>query len=111
MFKIKLMSVINYLGSVLDSSKEHELFSENLKFGFDISVEYTSDSWMSKAGHSTSKFNNCTEFHWRYTDIFNVEPSDGVAFESDIHCTGCTRKIENIKSVTIVEADKLHNKY
>ena len=104
------MSVINYLGSVLDSSKEHELFSEK-SFGFDISVEYTSDSWMAKAGHSTSNFNNCTEFHWRYTDIFNVDPSDGVAFESDIHCTGCTRKIKDIKSVTIVEADKLHNRY
>lgn len=105
------MSVINYLGSVLDSTKEHELFPENGELGFDISVEYKSDSWMAKAGHPIQKFNNCTEFHWRYTDMFNEVSSDGVAFESDIHGTGCTRKIEYIKSVTIIDSVKVQEEY
>lgn len=96
---------ITYLGKDLDVSQEHELFSEN-EFGFNIQIKYTEDSWYPV---KEQRLFNFTEFHWRYTDIFNTEPSDGVAFESDIHCTGCTRKVNVIESVNIELANELHN--
>ena len=41
-------------------------------------------------------FNNCTEVHNGYD--FNCSK---IAFESDIHATGCTRNKYDIESVTI----------
>ena len=96
---------ITYLGNVLDPYKEHELFSEN-EHGFIIHIKYTESSWYPTKNESAFNF---TEFHWRYTDIFNVYPSDGVAFESDVHGTGFTRKINTIESVTIELADKIYD--
>ena len=101
--KIKII----YLGQELDTEKEHELISDN-EFGFKIDIKHTKESWYPVKEDTAY---NCTEFHWRYTDIFNPTPSEGVAFESDIHNTGFTRKINTIESVTIELADKLYNEY
>jgi len=98
---------IIYLGKELNPSEEHELFSEN-EFGFEIDIKYTGESWYPK---KEQKVFNLTEFHWRYTDIFNETPSDGVAFESDIHTTGFTRKIDTIEKVEIRLAEKLYESF
>mgnify|MGYP001558584137 CR=1 FL=1 len=98
---------IIYLGQVLDTENEHELFSNN-EFGFKIDIKHTKESGY-KVKEDTAY--NCTEFHWRYTDIFNPIPSNKVAFESDIHKTGFNREIKTIESVTIELADKLYEKF
>lgn len=95
---------IIYLGTELDSSVEHELFSNN-EFGFKITIGYTDESWYPIKEEIVFNF---TEFHWMYTDMFNITPSNGVAFESDIHGTGFTRKIDVISYVNIELADNLY---
>ena len=87
-----------YLGEEIDSTLEHELCSEN-EFGFDVTITYTPKSWMSVDNGSqlTCKIFNCTEVHNRYTSFHG----ERIAFESDIHCTGGTRDIEEIESVVI----------
>jgi hypothetical protein len=98
---------IIYLGKKLNPLEEHELFSEN-EFGFEIGIKYTEESWYPK---KEQRIFNFTEFHWRYTDIFNETPSDSVAFESDIHGTGFTKKICDIEKVEIRLAEKLHENF
>ena len=61
--------------------------------------------------HKKIQLNNCTEVHWRFTDIFNPEPSTKVAFESDIHSTGFNREIETIKIIEIKHSNKIEEKY
>lgn len=94
--KIKL----TYLGVPLDTSKEHELFSNN-EHGFTVTVKYTMESWMSqhKGEQEVDVFNNCTEVHFMY-ESFNGERKR-CAFESDIHKTGGNREINEIESITI----------
>jgi len=98
---------ITYLGKELDASLEHELFSTN-EFGFKIDIKHNNESWYAVKEDTAY---NCTEFHWRYTDMFNEFPTDSVAFESDIHYTGFNRKIDTIESVNIELADKLYDKF
>ena len=96
-----------YLNKKLDTNLEHELMSEN-EFGFEVSIEYTETAWYSI---KKIQLNNCTEVHWRFTDIFNPEPSTKVAFESDIHSTGFNREIETIKIIEIKHSNKIEEKY
>ena len=91
-----------YLNKKLDTNLEHELMSEN-EFGFDVLIVYTEDSWYPFKKY---KLNNCTEVHWRFTDIFNPEPTTRVAFESDIHKNGFNREINTIKSIIITLSEK-----
>lgn len=93
------MQLINQ-NQELDNTQEHEIFSEN-EFGFKVTVTYKKDSWMSKhKGHQVvSVFNNCAEVHYLYETI--PEDEQRIAFESDIHGTGCTRNVDHIESVVI----------
>ena len=78
--------------------------------GFNITVTYTADSWRAEKGRTSETMNNCTEFHWRFNEkdgFFEIES----AFESDIHGTGCTRKIKEIKSVVIDYPTKVEESY
>ncbi len=95
---------ITYLGQELDVTKEHELFSNN-EFGFKIDIQYTDDSFY-RFKKDTAY--NCTEFHWRFNQDQDLEKEKDVAFESDIHSTGFTRKIKAILSVNIELADKIY---
>lgn len=95
---------IIHLGQELDPMQEHELIS-NSKFGFKINIKYTKQSWLE--GKTDTAY-NCTEFHWRYTDIFNTVPCNRVAFESDIHRTGFNKDINDIEYVIIELANKLY---
>lgn len=96
-----------YLNKKLDTNLEHELMSEN-EFGFEVLIEYTENSWYPI---KKIQLNNCTEVHWRFTDIFNLEPTTKVAFESDIHSTGFNREIETIKIIEIKHSNKIEEKY
>ncbi len=88
-----------HLGEELDSNIEQEIFSGS-KFGFNATVTYKIDSWMSIAEKKQviETYNNCTEIHNLYHSLDNDKK---IAFESDIHSTGCNRKIEDIESVDI----------
>ena len=90
------------LNEELDINLEHEIISKN-EFGFDVLIVYTEDSWYPFKKY---KLNNCTEVHWRFTDIFNPEPTTRVAFESDIHYGGFNREISTIKSIIITLSEK-----
>ena len=94
-----------YLGEELDSTKEKEILSGS-KFGFNVIVMYKIDSWMSlhEKKQVVNTYNNCTEIHNRFTSKTREEPQ--IAFESDIHSTGCTRKLRDIESVDIHIATK-----
>jgi hypothetical protein len=87
-----------YLNKELDSSLEHELFSEN-EYGFKVTVTYK-DSRI-------DVMNNCTEVHNKYESY----RGDCIAFESDIHVTGCTRTNCDIESVIIENAEKILQKF
>jgi hypothetical protein len=94
---------ITYLGQELDTTKEHELISEN-EFGFKVDIKYTKDSWYpTKEGIVY----NCTEVHHLWSTDYMGGPS--IAFESDIHRTGFTRRIDVIESVNIELATEVYS--
>ena len=98
---------IIYLGKELDVTKEHEIFSTN-EFGFKVDIKYTKESWYPIKEDTAY---NCTEFHWKYDEDEDWETDKNVAFESDIHRTGFTRKINTIDTVIIELADMLFDSY
>ncbi len=87
-----------YLNNKLNTSIEHEIFSDN-EHGFFVDVIYIDNK--------KQTFNNVTEVHYLYDSILD----ESVAFESDIHSTGCTRSINNIKQITINLSNKKEIKF
>lgn len=98
-----------YLGKELDVTVEKEIFSGS-KFGFNAIVTYKKDSWMSKAEKKelVETYHNLTEIHHLFSSHFEDKQ---IAFESDIHSTGCTRKISEIEIVDIHIATKKEKNY
>ena len=96
---------IIYLGKELDVTKEHEIFSTN-EFGFKVDIKYTKESWYPIKEDTAY---NCTEVH----HLWSLDYMGGasIAFESDIHRTGFTRKIDSIDSIIIELADMLFDSY
>jgi len=94
-----------YLGQELDTKQEHELLS-NSEFGFKVDIKYTKESWYPTKEDTAY---NCTEVH----HLWSLDYMGGasIAFESDIHGTGFTRRINDIELVTIELADRLYEKY
>jgi|LakMenEpi03Aug12_release.lakeMendotaPanAssembly.Ray.scaffolds.fasta_scaffold4151243_1 hypothetical protein len=92
------MKYLIYLGTELNVNNEIELFTEN-KLGFDAVIIYNNGSVETR--------HNLTEVHHLYKTPF--EPS--IAFESDIHSTGGTVKVEDIDSVVIVLSAVKHENY
>ena len=93
------MKKLIFLGSELNVNKEQELFPTDKTLGFDAIIVY-------KDGRGEVR-HNLTEVHHLYKSPF--EPS--IAFESDIHGTGGTAKVENIEIVIIVLATEKANEY
>jgi hypothetical protein len=93
---------IIYLGEEIEATKEHELFSKN-EFGFKVTIQNTKESWYPE---KEEIIHNCTEVHNLWS--LNYMGGASIAFESDIHRTGFTRRIDDIESVNIEKADKRH---
>lgn len=92
-----------YLNTELDSEKEWELNSDT-EFGFNVTVTYKKNSdYIENSSSNTEVCYNCTEVHSRYRSA--VSEGKRIAFESDIHSTGCTRAIKEIELVEISIAD------
>lgn len=91
------MTRLIYLGTPLDIGKEHEFRSDN-EFGFDITITYN--------GGEIEFRNNITEVHHLYKSY-----SPAIAFESDIHSTGGTVRLNDIDVVVIVMASFKHDSY
>ena len=93
-FILLIMKII-YLGEELDATKEHELISKN-EFGFKVDIKHTKESWYPIKEDTAY---NCTEVH----HLWSLDYMGGasIAFESDIHSTGFTRRIDTIESVNI----------
>lgn len=91
------MTRLIYLGTSLDIGKEHELHSDN-EFGFDVTITFN--------GGSIQTRNNVTEIHHLYKSY-----SPAIAFESDIHSTGGTVRLNVIDVVVIVMAKFRHDSY
>lgn len=98
-----------YLEEELDINKEREIISGS-KFGFNVFVVYKMDSWRSeyKKEKAVDIYNNCTEIHYLYESLRNEKR---IAFESDIHGTGCTRNVDDIESVEIHIATKKRKRF
>lgn len=96
---------ITYLGKELDVNTEHELNSES-EFGFKVDIKYTKESWYNTKEDTAY---NCTEVHHLWSKDYMGGAS--IAFESDIHSTGFTRRIDTIESVNIEIADKLYDSF
>lgn len=105
-------------GIELDASQEHELIADN-EFGFDVDIVYEHDIMvntnsgerdMYKEVGYFQHFNNCTEVHHRYERSLPFDV-DKIAFESDIHCTGCTRDIKHLKFVHVRNATVKSDNY
>jgi hypothetical protein len=93
-----------YLGKELDTTQEHELITDS-EFGFKVDIKMTEES-----GYTVKETAyNCTEVHHLWSE--NYMGGASIAFESDIHRTGFTRRINDIESVTIEWADKLYENY
>lgn len=94
-----------YLGQELDTTKEHELLFKS-EFGFKVDIKYTKESWYpTKEGTAY----NCTEVHHLWSNDYMGGAS--IAFESDIHCSGFTRRIDDIESVNIEIANELYDSF
>ena len=91
----------------LDASKEYELITDS-EFGFDVDIVYERDILIQTLNGETvdlyesvgyfQHINNCTEVHHRYESYLPFDVNK-IAFESDIHCTGCNRDINHITNV------------
>lgn len=89
---------LTYINNKLDVTKEHELMSDT-EFGFIVTVKAIDDT-------DSEILYNCTEVHHLYR---SRQPS--IAFESHIHHTGGTKRIEELISVDIQIADKLYETF
>jgi len=95
-----------YLGQELDTTKEHELFPpKGSEFGFKVDIKMTEESRYTVKETAY----NCTEVHHLWNE--NYMGGASIAFESNIHGTGFTRRIGDIESVTIELATKLYDTY
>ena len=88
---------IIHLENIIDNTKEQEIYSDD-EYGLDVLVIYSEDSWINKQQNKQviDVFNNCTEIHYMY-DSKNKR----IAFESDIHQSGCNHSIDDIETIVI----------
>jgi len=88
---------ITHLGKELPSTEEHEILADpnEFPFGFEIGVVNVDDT--------TTELHNVTEFHYMYNrHMGNIR--DRMAFESDIHGTGITVEINEVKEIEITKS-------
>ncbi len=93
------MKKLIYLGTELNVNKEHELFPTDKTLGFDAIIVY-------KDGHGEVR-HNLTEVHHLFKSPFE----QSIAFESDIHSTGGTAKVQDIEIVIVVLATEKAKEY
>ena len=87
---------------------EKEIFydeSNDAPFGVNVKIKYHKESHYN--GRRETRY-NATEFHYMYRPICTIFVEQGVAIESDIHCSGGTYDISHIKSIVVTKATKKH---
>lgn len=90
---------LTYLGQPIDPKTNIEWFTKN-PFGFTATVTYKEGTTYHDCTRN-SKMNNLTEVH------NNFNNSGSIAFESDLHGTGCTREIKDINTCDITIATEM----
>lgn len=103
---------LNYCRKELNTCKEQNIESEN-EFGFSVIITYQKEtSPLSRYFNESfiESIYNCTHVHYGYNDM-SGESMKKIAFESDIHETGFTRVIKDIKNVEIKLSNKLHQNF
>jgi hypothetical protein len=101
---LKVM-VLVYLGATVDCTLEQELTSFT-KNGFKVLIEYDTTSLNAGIQIEYQTFRNATEVHYLFNRSCSLFPEvDAIAFESDIRGEGFTRKVIDIKVVTITLED------
>lgn len=98
---------LKILGKKIDSSLEHELFADEIlhPFGFNARIVFAKES---PYEGRTDIYHNLTEIHNRFK---GCEFCPQIAFESDIHYVGGTRRINEIVSVRVTKAKHLYKSY
>jgi len=89
-------------GQEFDVNDEIEIKVDS-EFGMNCIILYNDDRRAETA-------HNCTEFHHLY-DKSNGFARMSSAFESDIHGTGMTKRIEDIKMIVAYKAMRLNPEY
>jgi len=104
--KEKMEYTVVTLGGIKFTTKSSmEIFAEN-EFGFDVKITFNENIFKR---NEPDLFHNVTEVHLYYDTINNRESH---AFESGIHCTGCTRWQEhNIKEIEITNSEKKYDRF
>lgn len=90
-------------GYVMDSDSEFEIkvgsTDTECAFGFNAHVIFTDGE--------SSDYHNCTEIH----HLYDAAVGKRIAFESDIHWTGCTLDVTRISFAYITTASKKHDHF
>lgn len=94
----------------LDRNKEYEIKAVTW-LGYHVVVTYKANSEMYKNHEfpgmlKMQVFRNVTEIHYLHESHFK----ESVAFESDIHQTGCTRFLEEIEMIAFEQEERMDNK-
>lgn len=89
------MTTLNIFGTDYNINKEIELIF-NSDYGMNVKLTYLNNN--------VQNIFNITEFH-------HLFDANRCAFESDIHSTGMTHNINDLKSIEINLATKLHKGY
>ena len=95
--------ILFFNGSELDASVEHDIMRGESKFGFNATL-------LHKNG-SIEKLFNLTEVHHRYPSEMTKHFGEQIAFESDIHSTGQTKRLSDLASVLVVNSTALEEGY
>lgn len=67
-----------------------------MNYGLKIKIKYTTESDYFRHGNKSDIFRNVTEIYYNYpSPLEYISPQ--IAFESDIHGTGCTKFIDGVK--------------
>ena len=73
-----------------------------MNYGMQVTITYNENSHM---GNIIETLNNVTEIHYNYTSVLSGLQ---IAFESDIHETGCTKNVADIDNFeAIIQNEKV----
>jgi hypothetical protein len=100
---------IIFKGVNLDPQLEHEIFAQG-EYGMTIKVEFN-ENGIRKGYNASELHNNVTEFHYDYPSPFRATQGKQAAFESDLHGTGCTRYVNDLKRIEITIATEMAEEF
>lgn len=97
------MKTLKFCGVPLSTEVGKEIFGLNIPHGYDVTVKYAAVPF----GVHTGTLHNVTEVH----HLYETPIGKRIAFESDIHMTGCTYDVKELDEVIIEPAQEKHKEF